>query len=338
MNFSAFLSDKILSVILILFAVITIEIFLLIYPIDIFIRIYIAVSIFLTYFIGLRLEYSKKQHYFKEIDFIIDELTDKYLFTEISEDADFYEGKQLQEILCKTNKAMIENVNNYKLRQKDYKEYIELWIHDIKIPIAAAKMIIENNKNSITQSIYEELDKVEALTEQALYYARSNTVEKDYIIKSCLLKNIVTESVKRNKAHLIRNQFKISLHDLNFTVKTDSKWVIFILNQIIQNSIKYRKENPSLTFYAQAGNEQTTLSICDNGIGIDSAELENIFDKGFTGTNGHLLNQKSTGIGLYLCKKLCHKLHIGISVSSQKHIGTEIKLIFPNGSFTDSVT
>ena len=127
---------------------------------------------------------------------------------------------------------------NSNLNGEDYKEYIELWIHEIKIPIATSKMIIENNKNEITKSIYEELDKIENYTEQALFYARSNTANKDYIIKKTNLEKIVNNVILKNKAEFIHKKIQLDIHDINVEVKTDSKWVIFILNQIINNSIK----------------------------------------------------------------------------------------------------
>ena len=124
----------------------------------------------------------------------MEDLKEKYLISEIIKTPSFIEGKILKEFLQDTGKSMLENVNYYKNIQEDYKEYIELWIHEVKIPIAASKLIIENNKNEITKSIDEELDKVENYTEQALFYARSNAVEKDYIINKTNLKEIVNGS------------------------------------------------------------------------------------------------------------------------------------------------
>lgn len=166
-------------------------------------------------------------------------------------------------------------------------------------------------------SIDEELDKVENYIEQALFYARSNTVEKDYYIKKVKLQDIVNESIKRNKNILIEEKVIIDLHDLENDVNTDSKWVVFILNQLIQNSVKYRKNdiNLQLEIYSEKKKENVNLYIKDNGIGVKSGEIERIFEKGFTGTNGRLSNKKSTGIGLYLCKNLCEKL--GISIRSK---------------------
>ena len=115
-----------------------------------------------------------------DLENTLNNLDDKYLISEIIKVPSFMEGKILKDLLEQINKSMVENVNRYKYKQEDYKEYIELWIHEIKIPIAASKLIIENNKNEVTKSIDEELNKVENYIEQALYYARSNTVEKDY--------------------------------------------------------------------------------------------------------------------------------------------------------------
>ena len=122
---------------------------------------------------------------------------------------------------------------------------------------------------------------------------------------------------------------------MELEVNTDNKWIVFILNQIIQNSIKYKKQDDNLEIeiYAKQGKENVLLYIKDNGIGIKKGEITRVFEKGFTGTNGRLSNKKSTGIGLYLCKKLCDKLGIAIELNSIQNEGTEIRLVFPKSSF-----
>ena len=200
-------------------------------------------------------------------------------------------------------------------------------------------MVIENNKNLVTKSIDEELDKVEDYIEQALFYARSNTVEKDYYIKKSNLKEIVNESIKKNKSVLIQEKVEINMHDLDINVNTDSKWIVFILSQVIQNSVKYRnKDNESnLEIYSKHRKENVILYIKDNWIGIKKGEITRVFEKGFTGTNGRLSGKKSTGIGLYLCKKLCDKLGIAIELNSDYGKGTEVKIVFPNSSYTNLI-
>ena len=336
MDFKLFLREKASTILLLLFGLITIEIFLMAYNVGMFIKIYIPLIIIGLYMISIIIEYFKIKKFYDNLLKILEELDEKYLITEIIKTPNFLEGQIFKNSLEQIDKSMLENVNKYKYMTEDYKEYIELWIHEIKIPIATSKMVIENNKNAITKSIDEELDKVENYIEQALFYARSNTVEKDYYIRKVVLKEIVNESIKKNKISLIQEKISIDIHDLEIEVNTDNKWIVFILNQIIQNSIKYRKkENSVIEIYANQGKENVILYIKDNGIGIKQGEITRVFEKGFTGTNGRLSNKKSTGIGLYLCKKLCNKLGIGIELNSVQNEGTEVKLVFPKDSYIE---
>ena len=336
MDFKLFLREKASTILLLLFGLITIEIFLMAYNVGMFIKIYIPLIIIGLYMISIIIEYFKRKKFYDNLLKILEELDEKYLITEIIKTPNFLEGQIFKNSLEQIDKSMLENVKKYKYMTEDYKEYIELWIHEIKIPIATSKMVIENNKNAITKSIDEELDKVENYIEQALFYARSNTVEKDYYIRKVVLKEIVNESIKKNKISLIQEKISIDIHDLEIEVNTDNKWIVFILNQIIQNSIKYRKkENSVIEIYANQGKENVILYIKDNGIGIKQGEITRVFEKGFTGTNGRLSNKKSTGIGLYLCKKLCNKLGIGIELNSVQNEGTEVKLVFPKDSYIE---
>lgn len=337
MRFKDFLKDKTISIILLILGVMTIEVFLIPYRFGSFIKLYIPIVILGLYLISIIIEYFTKRSFYNNLLDTLDRLDEKYLITEIIKSPSFIEGKILKESLAQIDKSMAENVNKYKYIQEDYKDYIELWIHEIKLPIAASKMVVENNKNEVTKSINEELDKVENYIEQALFYARSNTVEKDYYIRKCNLKDIVNESIKKNKNTLIQEKITINIHDVNIQVNTDSKWIVFILNQIIQNSVKYRKldNNSEIEMHAKEGAENVILYIKDNGIGIKKGEITRVFEKGFTGTNGRLQNKKSTGIGLYLCKKLCDKLGIAIELNSIQDEKTEIRLVFPKSSYID---
>ena len=334
MRFKEYLKDKIIYISLLVFAVITIEILLIPYDMQIFIKIYVAVAIIAAFLIGFLVEYYSKKNYYDTVKSRIRELQEEYLIMEVLPKADFTEANILEDAIRDIGKSMLENVNKYKYLQEDYKDFIELLIHEIKIPIATSKMIVENNKNEITASINEELDKIDNYTEQALFYARSNTVEKDYIVRKIQLKEIVNASILKNKAQLIQNKISIDTKNLDETVCTDSKWCIFIINQIIQNSIKYSKNaDRQIEIYGERKKENIILYIKDNGIGIKESEITRVFEKGFTGENGRITGKKSTGIGLYLCKKLCDKLCIGLELNSKKDEGTEVKLIFPNNSF-----
>ena len=334
MKIEKYLKEKIIYIILTIFGIATIEILLLAYQISIGIRIYVAIAPLILLCICIGIEYYIKNRYYKELRGKLDSLDEKYLISELLLTPSFEEGKILKEVLQDIDKSMLEHVNKYKYNQDDYKEYIELWIHEIKMPIATSKMIIENNKNQITESINEELNKIENYIEQALFYARSNTVEKDYYIKRANLKEIVNNAILKNKDSLLQNKIELNIHDLEQDVYTDSKWCVFILNQIIQNSIKYsKKEDKKIEIYSVKKKEKIVLYIKDNGIGIKKGEITRVFEKGFTGENGRITGQKSTGIGLYLCKKLCNRLEIGLELNSEQNIGTEVRMIFPKNSF-----
>ena len=337
MRFRDYIKEKMVLIIGTILALVSVEILLLAYNISILIRVYCAFIIVFVMALAILIEYKKKKDYYNELIKNMEELKEKYLISEIIKTPSFIEGKILKDILQDTGKSMLENVNYYKNIQEDYKEYIELWIHEVKIPIAASKMIIENNKNEVTKSIDEELDKVENYTEQALFYARSNAVEKDYIINKTNLKEIVNGAILKNKTTLLNEKVSIELSNLkDEEVYTDSKWAVFIINQIIQNAIKYsKKENKKIEISSQEKNDKVILYIKDNGIGIKKGEITRVFERGFTGENGRIIGQKSTGIGLYLCKKLCDRLGLGIELNSEKDKGTEVRIIFPKSSYTN---
>lgn len=317
-----------------IFSVITVAILVMFYNISIYIKIYIIVTPIVAYTIGIIIEFYRKKTFYDTLKENMEQLEQKYLISEIIKEPSFAEGKILKSVIQDTGKSMLENVNKYKYIQQDYKDYIELWIHEVKLPIATSKLIIENNKNEVTKNIEEELDQIENYVEQALYYARSSTVEKDYYINKCILKDIVNTAILKNKSNLILNKINIELENLDLQVYTDSKWCIFILNQIIQNSIKYKKDgNSILQINAKENKENVVLNIKDNGIGIKQEELEKVFEKGFTGTNGRIDGKKSTGMGLYLCKKLCEKLGLSIEIESKRDEYTQVKITFPKNSY-----
>ena len=337
MNFKDFIKEKMILIIGTILAISSIEILLLAYHISLLVRLYCIIIVLLVVELAILIEYKRKKEFYNQLIKNMEDLREKYLISEVIKTPNFIEGKILKEVLQDTGKSMLENVNYYKNIQEDYKEYIELWIHEVKIPIAASKLIIENNKNEITKSIDEELDKVENYTEQALFYARSNAVEKDYIINKTNLKDVVNGAILKNKSILLNEKVSIELTNLKQEeIYTDSKWAIFIINQIIQNAIKYsKKDDKKIEISSKEKNDKVILYIKDNGIGIKNGEITRVFERGFTGENGRIIGQKSTGIGLYLCKKLCDKLGLGIELNSEKNKGTEVRIIFPKNSYTN---
>lgn len=296
----------------------------------------IILSAFCIWFLPLvsymSLEFIKYKNYYDEVDSILENLDNKYLLPEIIREANFIEGEKLNSILKEISRDMHENVKYYKDMQEDYREYIETWVHEIKTPIASTKLIIENNRNEVTNKIDFQMDRIEGFVEQVLYYSRSNNVSKDYIIKQINLDLVVRNVIKRNYRDFIHKKIKLDIKDIDEIVHSDGKWVEFIINQIIVNSIKYsNSKEPMISIYSIKKANSVMLTIEDNGAGIIDKDINRVFEKGFTGENGRKFS-KSTGMGLYLCEKLCSKLGLKIIIVSEVNKGTKVTLIFPLSS------
>lgn len=341
MNIKDYIKDRSLEIFLnFIFFVFVIYILKVSYIERITIHFIVLLWIALTS-ISILYDYNKKKSYYNQLLLSLQELDKKYLLPVVINEASFLEGKILYEILSITDKAMNEEVNKYKFNQEEYREYLDLWVHEIKTPIAASKLIVENNKNENTLSILEEIEKVESFIEQALYYSKSNELEIDYIIKETYLRKCINNTIKRNKKLIRENKICIDIEDFNEVVYCDSKWTEFILNQIIVNSIKYignkninkklEKEFPKISIYTKLKDNSLELYIKDNGIGIDKKDLDKVFSKGFTGINGRKI-KKSTGMGLYISKKLADKMYLGIEIDSVINKETTVKITFPKSN------
>ncbi|MGL4774229.1 MAG: sensor histidine kinase [Clostridium sp.] len=286
---------------------------------------------FLPLFTYILIDYIQYRKYFGSIESILEELDKKYLLPEVIEDSNILIGENINEILKELSKDMHENVKYYRNMQEDYREYIETWVHEIKTPIASTRLLIENNNNDVTRKIDIQLDKIENFVEQVLYYSRSDEVYKDYIIKEIPLGDVVRKVVKKNYRDFIGRKISLQLGEVDEIVYCDSKWIEFIINQILVNSIKYSKgKEDRISIFTEAQDNSVILNIEDNGVGIEERDKHRVFEKGFTGENGRRFG-KSTGMGLYLCNKLCEKLGLGIALESKVNEGTRVKIIFPKG-------
>jgi len=297
--------------------------------INILIIVWLLISV-----LFLQLHYYFRRRYLEEINTSIDGLDQKYLIAELIEPPVRGDDRMYYSILKSSCKSMIEEISKTRRERKEYKEYIEQWIHDVKTPIAAIRLLCENNKSELTRKLMIELGKISHFTDQALFYARSDNVEKDYLIKEHLLSDIIHLSLAENKSLLIHHHVSVHVENCECTVFTDEKWICFMLNQLITNAVKYRSDSPSIFFESSCAHNKVILSVKDNGIGISKHDLPRIFDKGFTGENGRD-NKYSTGIGMYLCKRLSLKLGIGIIADSEQNQGTTMQIIFPKNHFTE---
>ena len=278
--------------------------------------------------------FSRKKYLNRLLD-MAEQLEERYLLPEVMGIPERADDQVFYQLMKMAEKSMLERIGGIQRERKEYKEYIEQWIHEVKTPLTAMKLICENNRCSFTRDLMAELENVNRFTEQALYFARSEHAEKDYSVREILLRDVVHVAIADNKYLLRQNHVAITVEDMENVVYTDDKWVRFILDQLISNAVKYRTDQPVLHFFTWIENDRVLLSVEDNGIGIPAGDLPRIFEKGFTGENGRRIHS-STGIGLYLCRRLCDKLGIGISASSRGQ-GTTISLSFPINDFVTGV-
>ncbi len=263
-----------------------------------------------------------------ELQAIMNGLDKRYLFAECAPRPQNLYERKLFELLRLSGKSMIEAVSDAQAAQKEYREYIEQWVHEIKTPITAAKLICQNTGSDTRRKLSQELAQIDAHVERALFYARAENPEKDFIISKTELSAICEGAIQNHKTLLIQNGIRIETGNLNENVYTDGKWVAFMLGQLLQNAARYRGENPVITLSSKRLGQQVQLAVRDNGIGIPAYELPRVFDRGFTGSNGRKRGG-STGMGLYLCKRLADALEIGLRIQSTEGTETCVTLTFP---------
>ena len=298
--------------------------------------VYIEIVLLSALILMLALDFLKRRRFYAKLNDSLKGLEERHLIAEVINRPDFYEGELTYEALKSAGKSMNDSIASYRIASEEYREYIETWVHQIKTPMAAIELIIENNPGATTESLISELSRIENHVEQALYYSRSTNVERDYIIRTVKLEDIVKAAIRRRSRLLIDNHVTPVFSNLDFLVAADAKWLDFILGQMLGNSVKYRRQDErSAQIQLSAScldkglsTQRVILEIADNGIGIPSFDLGRVFDRGFTGENGRVY-AKSTGIGLFLCQRLCEKMALEISLTSKIGEGTTVRITFP---------
>lgn len=271
----------------------------------------------------------------RELESILEGLDRKYLFTEcVPPPQNLYE-RRLFDLTCRAGQAMTEAVSDAQAAQREYQEYVERWVHEIKAPITALRLICRDLDGDTRRKLTVELAQVEAHVERALFYARAENLEQDCLLRQVNLEQIAVKAIENHRSLLIQNGIRVKTEGLDCIVYTDEKWAVFILGQLLQNAARYRGEAPVITISAKPLGKQIQLTVSDNGIGIPAHELPRVFERGFTGSNGRSRGG-ATGMGLYLCKKLSDFLELGMDISSEEGRGTAVTLIFSaKGNLTE---
>jgi signal transduction histidine kinase len=329
MRFVQFLKEKQHSIILHVLAILINSILLYLFNVSLSSIIILSLILLLFFFCTMGLEFYRMKNYYDELLDVFDHLKEKTYIADIVKEPSFYSGQVFYHVLKEAAKNMNDRISALKHDQRQYHDYIELWVHEIKTPITALKLLLANHQVPESFHIKSEVSKVEGYVEQALFYARSSTLNQDYKIETFTLEEAVNEAVKASSLSIIGAKGQIERENLHLKVASDPKWIIFMIKQVINNSIKYRRDPLRISFSTERVVNGTVLRIADNGIGISESDMERVFQRGFTGTNGRNY-AKSTGMGLYLCKILCQKLGLLIKAESNQPNGIMIKIFFPD--------
>ena len=313
MNFWRFLKDKFYVGILFFLCY---GIFLLLF-LAFRVNLYLILCVFFLsfFFLGLSflIEYFRKKNFYCSLEENVARLDKAYLVLETLNKPEFYEGEIFWDILYDINKSMCDVVNNLEKQQQDLKDYIEMWIHDVKWD----------------KKVLEQVRRIEVCVEQVLYFARSENASQDYLIKNVNLSKVINDVALKNKDDLLSHNISLFVENALITVLTDSKWLCFILEQIINNCIKYVRSDVDSYIKISVNSKKQWVKLCieDNGLGISSQDLPRVFDKTYTGMNGHICST-STGMGLFIVKNLCEKLGHRIEIESEVNKYTRVIITF----------
>ena len=210
---------------------------------------------------------------------------------------------------------------------QDLVEYYTVWAHQIKTPIAAMRLLLQDADTDEQRALLEQLQSVEQYVEMVLGYLRLESPSSDYVIRNYALDDIVRQAVRKYASQFIRRKLRLEYTPLNVSVITDEKWLLFVIEQVLSNALKYtRSGSVSITLEAPK-----TLCIRDTGIGIAPEDLPRVFEKGFTGSNGRT-DKRATGIGLYLCRRILEKLGHTIAITSEVGVGTTVRIGLAQGA------
>ena len=224
-------------------------------------------------------------------------------------------------LILNLNKEYKNYISKSDIAKSDMIDYYTMWVHQIKTPISAMKLLIQTSESEISSDLSSELFKIEQYVEMVLSYIRLGSNKNDFVLKEYDLDNIIRQAVRKYAPLFIRKKISLDFQPTNYKVLTDEKWLVFVIEQLLSNAIKYTNKG-KISIYSL---ENKKLVIEDTGIGISKEDIPRIFDKGFTGYNGRT-DKKATGLGLYLCKNILDKLSHKISIESEVGVKTKVIL------------
>lgn len=328
MRFADYLRDRMATLIITIFSLAVTLIFLLAFRVETQVMALVAVIFVLSAAACLLWDYFRKRDYYLRLEAMRSDLDKKYLLAEMMEEPDFLEGRILSDTLVESGKSMADNVADFRRTNKEFREYIEMWVHEVKIPVSSLRLMC-HNRTLDPARIAGELKRIDDYIDNVLYYSRAENAAQDYIIKEVSLEECFKAAAIKNMDALNMMGADMKTEGLDLKVMTDGKWLEFIFGQLLDNSMKYKSPDRGLEIEVRAEElpDKTNVYFEDNGIGIAPEDIPYVFDKSFTGHNGRK-GAHSTGMGLYIVKSLFERLGHSISVSSEAGRSTVFTLTF----------
>lgn len=213
-------------------------------------------------------------------------------------------------------------ISNVDVRQVDLLDYYSVWAHQIKTPIASMSLHLQGEDTPLARQLKRDLFRIEQYVDMVLTYLRLDGDGSDYVFKECELDTIIKDAVRKFSGEFIGRKLALNYQPVHMTILTDEKWLGFVVEQVLSNALKYTREG-SISIGVEEREGQNYLAVADTGIGIAPEDLPRIFDKGYTGYNGRS-DKKATGIGLYLCRKICDRLGHDLKAESVVDQGTKV--------------
>ncbi len=339
MGFGAYIADRLVPLAVGAVALAFAALVMVVYGMDAAAVAFVCGVLVLAAVAALVLDWLHRRTFYQRLEEMLSSLDETYLATELTERPSFPEGQLLYDALDRESRAMRDRIAAARRRSREYREYVETWVHEIKTPIAAARLVARNNPSPATESMDAELDQIEGYVEQALYYSRGTSLDRDFQIRQVVLAEVVRDALRHKARTLIDAHVAPELGELDLTVRADPKWLSFVIGQALVNAAKYRDEKDGegrVRIWAERRETgldawETVLAIADDGIGIPASDVGRVFDKGFTGENGRRF-ARSTGMGLYLVRELCDKMGVRAWLESEEGVGTTVFLAFPDSA------
>ena len=327
MSFLAYLKDHALVVVVLVLADLAVCAIAVICALQRDAVLLMGLVLLMALAIALAADYLRSRRFYRDISVLVGQLDHPYQLASLITRPHRVDQEAVYEALEAMGQASANEVAEAESKSKEQREYMEAWVHEVKTPLAAALLTAEHVPEPESRVLKADIDRAVKQVEQVLWYARSSTTNKDYVIREHSLAAIVGKACKDNARLLIESGVSIKMEvDPGLMVFADEKQVAFILSQVLTNSAKYGARAICLSAHEEELN--CLLEIEDDGLGVPAQDVPRVFDRGFTGTRGREF-ASSTGMGLYIAARLCDSMGIGLALSSTEGVGTLVTLAFP---------